>query len=336
MDGVWFLVAAAVSLATSWVLVTRLERIGEAAGLAEGLLGLLAALAADVPEITSAFTALAHHEHAVGAGVVIGSNVFNLAALIGLGAVVAGLVRLHRRVVVLGGLFAMPIAIVCLLAVVGVLGAVPAFILSAVMLAVYAMVLAEGRGRPGRLGRLAVPGWLDGSIRTAVAEEEQELLEAIHPRRGTVVDGVVAAVALLVVLAASVAMERSASAFGAAHGWSEIVIGGLVLAAATSLPNAVAGVYLASKGRGAAALSTTLNSNSINVTIGLLLPAMFLGLGATSTAAALTTAWYVGLTILVLAAAYVRRGIGRPIGLVIVGTYAAFVAVLLGAGPSVR
>ena len=44
----------------------------------------------------------------------------------------------------------------------------------------------------------------------------------------------------------------------------------------------VAGVYLASKGRGAAALSTVLNSNSINVTIGLLLPAMFLGLGSPS------------------------------------------------------
>jgi len=330
MDGIWFLLAAAVSLATSWVLVTRLERIGETVGLTEGLLGLLAALAADVPEITSAITALAHHEHAVGAGVVIGSNVFNLAALIGLGAVVAGLVRLHRRVVVLGGVFAMPIAIVCLLAVVGVLPAVPAFIVSSVTLVLYAVVLAEGRGR---LGRLSLPGRWDRSISTAVAEEEEELLEAIHPRRGTAVDGAVAAAALVIVLGASIIMERSASAFGRAHGWSEIVIGGLVLAAATSLPNAVAGVYLASKGRGAAALSTTLNSNSINVTVGLLLPAMFLGLGATSTAATLTTSWYVGLTLLVLAAAYVRRGIGRPVGLVIVGFYAIFVAVVLGARP---
>src|SRR5262245_38098820 len=114
MDGIWFVLAAAVSLGMSWILVSRLERIGEAAGLTEGLLGLVAALAADVPEITSAITALAHHEHAVGAGVVIGSNVFNLAALIGLGAIVAGIIRLHRRVVVLGGVFALPIALVCL------------------------------------------------------------------------------------------------------------------------------------------------------------------------------------------------------------------------------
>jgi cation:H+ antiporter len=329
MDGIWFVVAAAVSLGMSWVVVSRLERIGEAAGLTEGLLGLVAALAADVPEITSSFTALAHHEHAVGAGVVIGSNVFNLAALIGLGAVVAGLIRLHRRVVVLGGAFALPIAVVCLLAVQGSLDTIAAFVISAATLALYAVVLAERRGR---LGRLLLSARLDRWVGRAVEEEEEELLEAIHPRRGTLVDAVSAIAALAVVLGASVVMERTASSFGAAHGWSPIVVGGLVLAAATSLPNAVAGVYLASKGRGAAALSTVLNSNSINVTIGLLLPAMFLGLGAPSANATLTTSWYVGLTVLVLIAAYLRGGIGRPTGFVIIGAYAVFVGIVLAAG----
>src|SRR5271156_3950756 len=98
-----FVVGAVVSLATSWVLVTRLERVGERFGFSEAVLGMLAALAADTPEITAAVTALVHHQRAVGAGVVIGSNVFNLAALLGLGAVVAGSIDLHRKVVLLGG-----------------------------------------------------------------------------------------------------------------------------------------------------------------------------------------------------------------------------------------
>jgi len=79
-----FAAGVAVSLATSWVLVTRLERLGERAGISEALLGVLAALAADAPEITAAVVALAHRQASVGAGVVIGSNVFNLAALLGL------------------------------------------------------------------------------------------------------------------------------------------------------------------------------------------------------------------------------------------------------------
>ena len=105
-EGSWlllFVAGVAVSLGASWLLVVRLERIGERAGLSEAWLGLVAALAADAPEITSAVTALARGQASVGAGVVVGSNVFNLAALLGLSAVVAGRIAFHRRVVLLAG-----------------------------------------------------------------------------------------------------------------------------------------------------------------------------------------------------------------------------------------
>jgi cation:H+ antiporter len=101
--GLIFVLGVVVSLGSSWVLVVRLERVGSRLGLSEGLLGMLAALAADTPEITAAVTALVRNGQRVGAGVVIGSNVFNLAALLGLSAVVAGHIALHRRVVEMGG-----------------------------------------------------------------------------------------------------------------------------------------------------------------------------------------------------------------------------------------
>ena len=85
-----FCVGVVASLAASWVLVSRLERLGERAGFSEAWLGLVAALAADAPEITSSVVALARGQASVGAGVIIGSNVFNLAALLGLAAVVPG------------------------------------------------------------------------------------------------------------------------------------------------------------------------------------------------------------------------------------------------------
>ena len=84
-----FCVGVVASLAASWLLVTRLERLGERAGFSEAWLGLVAALAADAPEITSSVVALARGQASVGAGVVIGSNVFNLAALLGLAAAAA-------------------------------------------------------------------------------------------------------------------------------------------------------------------------------------------------------------------------------------------------------
>ena len=99
-------------------------------------------------------------------------------------------------------------------------------------------------------------------------EEELELEAAIHPPRGRARDAIVAAIAVLVVVGASVAMEQTASKLGARHAIPEIVVGGLILAGVTSLPNAVAAVYLARRGRGAATLSTAMNSNALNVAVG--------------------------------------------------------------------
>ena len=321
-----FLAAALVSLATSWILVTRLERVGERLGLSEALLGIVAALAADAPEVTAAVTAMIGHEQRLGAGVVIGSNVFNLAALLGLGAVVAGRIRLHRKVVILGGAVALCMAGVCLAVVLGFLPAAAGCVLALVVLALYAVVLG---GSDQGLARLRLPPSWIAWLRSAVAEEEVELEDAIRPARGRWRDAVVAGVSLLVVVAASATMERAAAALGNRFVIPEIVVGGLVLAAVTSLPNAVAAVYLAVRGRGAATLSTALNSNNINIAIGLLIPAAVIGLGRPSGQTMLIAAWYIGLTAVVLAFAYRDRGIWREIGILVIAAYVVFVGSLL-------
>jgi cation:H+ antiporter len=321
-----FAVGAAVSLITSWVLVSRLERVGERLGLSEALLGMVAALAADAPEITASVTALAHHQRAVGAGVTIGSNVFNLAALLGLGAVVAGRIGLHRKVVVLGGTIAVMMATVCLLAVAGVIAPATGLALAVAVLVPYLVLLGARRATMERVG---LPGPWAAWLTQAVSEEEIELEEAIRPRRGRPIDAFVALGALGVVIAASVAMEKGASALGVRFGIAEIVVGGLVLAAVTSLPNAIAAVYFARRGRGAAALSTALNSNAINVTAGLLLPATIVGLSKPSASGLLVAGWYLGLTAVTLLLAYAFRGLHRSAGWTIIALYALFVAALL-------
>jgi cation:H+ antiporter len=321
-----FLAGALVSLATSWVLVSRLERVGERLGLSEALLGIVAALAADAPEVTAAVTAIAGHQQRLGAGVVIGSNVFNLAALLGLGAVVAGRIHLHRKVVVLGGTVAMCVAVVCLVVVLGVLPPAAGLVLVGVTVVLYAVIL--GAGDAG-LARLRLPLRWIAWLRSAVAEEAVELEEAIRPARGRRQDVVVAGLALVVVVAASVTMERAASALGTRFAIPEIIVGGLVLAAVTSLPNAVAAVYLAARGRGAATFSTALNSNTLNVALGLVLPAAVIGLGRPSGQATLITAWYVGLTAVTLAFAYRDRGIRRGTGIVIIAAYGIFTGCVL-------
>ena len=163
----------------------------------------------------------------------------------------------------------------------------------------------------------------------AIVEEESELEEAIHPRPGTSGDAVMAAGALVVVILASVAMERGASSLGTHFAVPDIIVGGLVLAAVTSLPNAVSAIYLARRGRGAAAFSTALNSNSLNVTVGLLLPATLIGLAKPSGSGLLVAGWYVGLTALTLVLAYGGHGLRRASGGIIIAAYALFVLLLI-------
>ena len=166
-------------------------------------------------------------------------------------------------------------------------------------------------------------------LAVAIFEEEQELEEIIHPPQGRLRDVLLAAAALVLVVAASVVMERSGTSLGTHFGVPQIVTGGVVLAAVTSLPNAVAAVYLAARGRGAAMLSTTLNSNALNVTAGLLLPATITGLGAPSAHAVLIAVWYLALTAAALAFAFRDGGVRRATGAFIIGSYLVFLGSLL-------
>src|SRR5947209_17214658 len=104
-----------VTVASSIVLARELDRIGERLGFSEALLGIVTALGADGPEISSAVAAIVSGHNDTGVGVVVGSNVFNIAALLGLSAVIAGAVRIHPHGLALVGAVAALCALVGLL-----------------------------------------------------------------------------------------------------------------------------------------------------------------------------------------------------------------------------
>lgn len=320
-----FAAATGAALWASHLLIVLLERIGARLSLAEAALGVVAALAADTPEIVTAATALVRHQNDVGVGVILGSNVAKLALLLGLAAVVARRVHLDRRVVVLEGVVAVALAVVTLLLVGGVVPPAPS---TALALLVFVPYLVLTGLHPDVRARLPVPARLRGTLSGAMQQEEDDLDLESTPRGGGR-DVAAAAAVLAVVVVASVVVERTATSLGASWGLSDLVVGAVVLAVVTSVPNAVAAVHLAQRGRGAATLSTTTNSNNINVVVGLLLPALVVGLGTVTSSAALTAWWYLGLTAVVLAWAFVRRGLTRVDGVLVGLAYVVFLVALL-------
>jgi Ca2+/Na+ antiporter len=216
-------------------------------------------------------------------------------------------------------------AVLSIAAALGLIAPVVALVLALAVLAPYVYVSAL---QPSGRATIPLSARLRSWLAEAVAEEEQELSEGIHPEKGGLRDAGTGALALGVVLAASFAMERSVSVLGARFAVPAAITGAIVLAAVTSLPNAVAAVYLARRGRAAATLSEALNSNTLNVLAGLLLPAALIA-GPDLGSALPVALWYGALTVATLALALAGRGITRRSGFLIIAAYAAFVVTVV-------
>ncbi|PZS10497.1 MAG: hypothetical protein DLM64_08485 [Solirubrobacterales bacterium] len=117
--------------------------------------------------MTAAVTALLGHHSRIG--VVIGSNVFSLAALLGLAAVVAGEIPLHRRVIALEGTVAMLIAAVCFSVAVGGPGPGVGLLTAGAVLTPYLVVSGVS---PERLADLGLPRAWTRWLSAAVADED--------------------------------------------------------------------------------------------------------------------------------------------------------------------
>ncbi len=320
-----FCVSVAASLVASLVFARKLDEVSERFGASEGLHGILTALGADAPEISTAVAAVAASHGRLGVGVIIGSNVFILAALLGLSAVVAGHVAIHRHGLLFNGGVALLVTGIAAALVLGAIGALPATLLVGAVLAPYVFFLSIRRAR---IERIVPAGPARRFLVAAVEEEIEDLRTGETLPRASAVDSLVLVATLAAIVAASVGMVHAATDLGRHWDVSDIVVGTLVLAAVTSLPNLLTAVRLALHKRGSAVASEALNSNSLNVLAGLALPALVVSLGPATGLERFSVWWLVGMTIFAVTLTYVRRGLHRMDGAAIILLYAAFAVVI--------
>jgi cation:H+ antiporter len=321
-----FLVSLAVALASAAFFARMLDRLGVKMGLPEALLGLLTALAADGPEITSAIVALAKGATGVSLGVVIGSNAFNLAAMLGLTVLLAGRIRLARETLAIEGTVGVLVTLITASIVLDILPALAGVVLISCILAPYLFLLARG---PAIAKRLPFSPRVDRGLAQALGEREPQ---GNHER---VEDATVAKLVALIVPAValivlgSTGMVETAVALGDRWQISAAVLGVLVLAPLTSLPNAFTAIRLGRAGRGAALVSETLNSNTINLVAGVAVPALFVSVVSLTTETSFDLAWLLLLTVTSLLMLLRPRGMDRRAGAALIGLFVVFVAVEL-------
>ena len=206
-----FIVSLAVTLSAAATFARRLDQLGARFGLPEVLIGVLTAVAADGPEVSSALVALFKGAHEASVGVIVGSSAFNLAAMIGLSALLAGRVRLRRATLILEGSVALAVTATVIALLLGALSAILAVALLACVLSPYLALVIAG---PRLAARLRVPWLVDRVIGRAVDEGEHRHIPPSGVHFATHRQVSLMALDLLLIVLGSVGLVQAALSLG--------------------------------------------------------------------------------------------------------------------------
>ena len=321
-----FFLSFALTLIASIVLARRLEQCGSWLQIPASFLGVIAALGADAPEISSAVTALRAGDHDLGLGIVIGSNIFNIASLLGLSALVSGFVKVSRRTLLLNGGVALAVLGLTTVQLFGILPGVWAMTAIAFVMVPYLTILAIS---PSAVQRLVQKLRFGGGTEALKADSDRDAKRPETAPRPSYADLLGIVPTLVSIVLGSVGMVNTASSLGRRWGLPGAITGMLILAVLTGIPNIVTAVQLAVRGRGSAVLSEALNSNTLNLIVGASLPALVFGAGTLAPSVHLAIWSLIGMTLLALALSFFQRGLGRKGGALLILLYAGFVALLV-------
>lgn len=273
-----FLISLVIVIATSARFTSKLEEVCEAFHLSIGVLSLLSALGANIPNyVSSALAILASHDD-VGIGIIVGSNIYNIAIILGLCTwftaerVGITLAAQEKRDVYIIACYSVIITLLSFV-VTSWLPGVPLLtifhlarlahvflVLTSVLVLVIfgAFLLHVIRNPRGKAG-------------TSLHHDYPKPISSFS----LLLLGSEVLFTLVIALGGVLAMVQSGQMLTADLHMPSILAGLFVLAVATSLPNTVVAVSLVRTGEAAACVEEICSSGSINIALGIVLPLLF-------------------------------------------------------------
>jgi len=280
---------------------------------------LLVSLLYILPELLVSLFAITQGETEIAFGNIIGSNIGNIAFMIGLSALFSTLV-VHRRMIVRDGIFLM-VATISTFAFMldGVVSQTEGIVLLA--LAVFYIISVYEQEK------IEAP-----EEKKMEAEEiaiRFELLTTLTGKRIEIKNPIASFVLGMVVsLVTAELLVRSAVNIASFLGASELLLGITVVALGTSLADIATAVAASRKGHGDLAVAGCLGANLFTILIVLGLTALVSPLPVSN-----QSLWLNGLTFLVTATLFfsymVTMRIGKLKGIVLLSVYAAFLIVTI-------
>jgi len=308
------------------IFVDNLVEIGTLVGISQIILGVTAsAIGTSLPEFGSAMIATLSGSTDIGVGCVIGSNIWNIAGILGISATFAGVIRTSPKGLTRDGLITLATAFILIFFMLfGDIGKIAAV----VFIIVYAFYLRA----------------LIKSQKEETAENDEKQIEIKPENESKVKEGsfisklktispktyLWTVIGLAGLIVGCRLLVYSGVEIGKILGIPEMIMGLFTLAIGTSIPELVVTFSSAMKGLHDLSIGTVLGSNTFNIMIGIGVPALIMNVPVEPLSLTFDAPAMIFVTILVLL--LIRRGmkLTRIDGIILMATYITYAVIRIG------
>lgn len=305
------------------IFVDRIVEVGGALGISEIILGVTAsAIGTSLPEFGSAIMAAIYNSPDLGVGVVIGSNIWNIAGILGISAVFAGTIRSSSKGLTRDGTFTLLTALI-LMGFMYFTGGVNAWasLIFLVVYGIYLWILIRDQKKEAndkKTDETLSRGTTEISYRP---KEKKKITPSIIAWCLVGLTGLIIGCRLLI---------YSGEELATIAGIPLMIMGLFTLAIGTSIPELVVTFNSARKGLHDLSIGTVLGSNTFNIMIGLGIPALIMEIPTEQISLIFDAPVMIFVTILVLL--LIKRGmkLTRIDGLILLITYITYSVIRIG------
>lgn len=310
------------------VFVDNIVEIGGALGISQIILGVTAsAIGTSLPEFGSAMIATLTGSADLGVGTVIGSNIWNIAGILGISATVAGVIRTNKEGLTRDWLMMLGTGLILLFFMLFGDISWPAALVMVIAYCFYLWVLIKAQRKHSDEKNNEDDESQDveenGTLEMVMEKSEKKPKQAVNKKTMAYVivgiAGLIVGCRLLV---------YSADELGNIFGIPEMIMGLFVLAVGTSIPELVVTLTSAMKGLHDLSIGTVLGSNTFNILIGIGVPALLLSVPVDNISLIFDAPVMILVTILLMVLIKLGKGkLNRLGGIILMITYIAYAVV---------
>lgn len=311
--------------------VDSLVEVGESLGISQIILGVTAsAIGTSLPEFGSAMIAIFSGNPDIGVGVVIGSNIWNIAGILGISSLTAGYIYVKQEELKRDGLMTLLTAVILLIFMIlfnDITRVVGVILVVVYIVYLYILIRSQrDKSNPENSGGDEHSKESKSNVISDTQGKGQiQVEEVIGSGRSRNKNIMISLAGLAGLIIGSRLLVYSGVEIGALTGVPQIIMGLFALAIGTSMPELVVTLRSAMKKMHSLSIGTVLGSNIFNILIGIGIPSLFMNIPVDKLAVSFDAPVMIGVTALLILLSYRKSKLSRIGGAVLVSVYVVYI-----------